>query len=84
MFFDLTTGEQTRKGGGGSLSNPMEASLAVNVYMTLKRSFGGAGPVGSGDQHGVVGRVGVISPYAQQIRVLREKFEVCRCCCCCC
>lgn len=78
MFFDLTTGEQTRRGGGGSLSNPMEAMLAVNVYMTLKRSFGGAGEKGSGDEHGIAGRVGVISPYAKQIKVLKEKFEVCK------
>ena len=76
MFFDLTTGEQTRKGGGGSLSNPSEANLAVNVYLTLKHSFGGFGPAGSGDEHGIVGRVGVISPYARQITVLRDKFKV--------
>lgn len=75
MFFDLTTGRQTRKGGGGSLSNVPEARLAVNVYLTLKRAFGGVGPKGSGDEHGVAGRVGVISPYAQQIKVLREKFQ---------
>ncbi|CAN0492944.1 unnamed protein product, partial [Ectocarpus sp. 12 AP-2014] len=75
MFFDLTTGEQTRRGGGGSLSNPMEAMLAVNVYVTLKQSFGGAGERGSGDEHGIAGRVGVISPYAKQIKVLKEKFE---------
>ncbi|CAN0421525.1 unnamed protein product, partial [Laminaria digitata] len=75
MFFDLTTGEQTRKGGGGSLSNLPEANLAVNVYLTLKRSFGGFGPAGSGDEHGVVGRVGVISPYAKQISVLRDTFK---------
>lgn len=52
-----------------------EARLAVNVYLTLKRAFGGVGPKGSGDEHGVAGRVGVISPYAQQIKVLREKFQ---------
>lgn len=75
MFFDLTTGEQSRQ-GGGSLSNTPEAHLAVNVYVTLKRSFGGVGPAGSGDEHGITGRVGVISPYAQQISVLRDKFKV--------
>lgn len=54
----------------------MEAILAVNVYVTLKRAFGGMGEKGSGDEHGVAGRVGVISPYTQQVKVLREKFEV--------
>lgn len=48
----------------------------MNVYLTLKKSFGGPGPVGSGDQHGVAGRVGIISPYAKQISVLKQKFEV--------
>lgn len=78
MFFDLTTGRQQRL-GGGSLSNAPEAQLAVNLYLTLKRAFGGFGPKGSGDENGIVGRVGIISPYAQQISVLREKFKVGAC-----
>lgn len=75
MFFDLTSGAQSRR-GGGSLSNTPEAYLALNVYLTLKRAFGGIGPSGSGDEHGIAGRVGVISPYAQQINVLRDTFQV--------
>lgn len=78
VFFDLTTGRQQRL-GGGSLSNAPEAQLAVNLYLTLKRAFGGFGPKGSGDENGIVGRVGIISPYAQQISVLREKFKVGAC-----
>lgn len=85
MFLDLTTGEQERRAGGGSLSNTPEAMLAVNVYLTLKRAFGngtGAGgggvePVSEGDKKGIPGRVGVISPYAQQVSVLRRQFQVC-------
>lgn len=75
MFFDLTTGQQARR-GGGSLSNVPEAQLALNVYLTLKRAFGqGQG----GDERGVVGRVGVISPYAQQVKELRARFQVKHC-----
>lgn len=76
MFLDLTTGEQERRAGGGSLSNTPEALLAVNVYLTLKRAFGDGGATGSeGDKKGIPGRVGVISPYAQQVSVLRKQFQ---------
>lgn len=75
MFLDLLTGEQARR-GGGSLSNSPEAILAVNVYVTLKRAFGEYGPPGSGDENGIMGRVGVITPYSQQVQELKKKFQV--------
>lgn len=80
MFLDLTTGEQERR-GGGSLSNTPEAMLALNVYQTLKRAFGGGGGAGAttgspADANGIAGRVGVISPYARQVQELKRTFLV--------
>ena len=50
-------------------SNPAEARLALNVYLTLKR----LGERPGGDP--VAGRVGIITPYRDQLSELRRVFE---------
>ncbi|KAG5189840.1 AAA domain-containing protein, partial [Tribonema minus] len=63
VFLNLRAGATQRQ--FKSLSNPAEARLAVNVISTLLRLTNGA----------AAGNIGVITPYGQQLRELRERFR---------
>ncbi|EFN53619.1 expressed protein [Chlorella variabilis] len=89
VFFDVAKGKELRREGGGSLSNRAEALLAACLFAEL-RSFlieraqqqpgSITGP--TSDSHPAamlplpeVSAVGVITPYREQRKLLREMFE---------
>jgi AAA domain len=63
MIFDLDS-KETRS-GGPSLSNVSEAQLAVHLVEQLKLITAGSSPTG---------RIAVISPYAEQCKLLHRSF----------
>ena len=63
MILDLDSSEER---GGTSLANPSEAQLCVSVYRQLQQASGG---------ESAKSRVAVITPYAQQRRLLESLFR---------
>jgi senataxin len=67
LFCDLATSAE-RGGGRQSRANEPEAQLVVALYQTLCRTF-------PDEQLAARRRVGVITPYAQQLSLLKRLFE---------
>ncbi|CAM6095945.1 unnamed protein product [Calypogeia fissa] len=67
VFFNVVDGQESSKGSSASqsLSNQAEVSVAVHLYLALKKGY----PAELWD-----GRVGIITPYKQQLRLLQEEF----------
>jgi senataxin len=63
VFLNLTTGVSSSS--SKSLCNPAEARLAVNFFTTLMYTT----------NNEMAGRVGVITPYSQQLRELSRQFS---------
>jgi senataxin len=66
MFMDVVGAREST--GGGSKTNVREANVCLSLYSALSKiaSVSGAGSLG--------GKVGIISPYAEQVKLLREMF----------
>lgn len=68
LFYDVRNGRETRVRGSTSLQNAAEATfvtaLAVHLFMVMAKHKSSAGAT----PH--VPSVGVIAPYAQQVRVI--------------
>lgn len=67
-FVDLLTGKDIVSQQTLSRSNPDEAAVCVSIYFALLR-------IAQTDGTNLMGKVGVISPYAEQVRVLKHTFE---------
>jgi hypothetical protein len=68
MFIDVLAGKDTVSQQTLSRSNPEEAAVCVSMFFALLRM---AMEQGSD----LTGSVGVISPYAEQVRLLKQSFE---------
>ena len=66
IAFVEISGLETREPDGNSLYNKEEAKIAIGIVKKLLKSGGLAGP----------GDIGVISPYAAQVRRLQEEYGV--------
>ena len=66
IAFVEISGLETREPDGNSLYNKEEAKIAIGIVKKLLKSGGLAGP----------GDIGVISPYAAQVRRLQEEYDV--------
>jgi senataxin len=67
-FVDLLTGKDIVSQQTLSRSNPDEAAVCVSLYFALLR-------IAQTDGSDLAGRVGVISPYSEQVRVLKQMFQ---------
>jgi hypothetical protein len=67
-FVMLDLDSQETRSGGPSLSNASEAQLAVYLVEQLRLMTGGA-------SSSLAGRIAVISPYAEQCKLLHRSFE---------
>ena len=68
VFLDVLSGRDTISQQTLSRSNPEEAAVCVSMFFALLRM---AMEQGSD----LKGSVGIISPYAEQVRVLKQSFE---------
>lgn len=68
MFIDLHFGRDVVSQTSQSRSNPDEAAVCVSLYFALLRMALEAGT-------DLKGKVGIISPYAEQVKVLKSTFE---------
>ena len=66
VFVDLLAGRDKFSSQSLSRSNAEEAAVCVSLYFALLRMAGDLP---------LAGRVGVISPYAEQVRLLKSTFE---------
>eukprot|EP00741_Cyanophora_paradoxa_P024322 tig00000053_g23487.t1 len=71
-FFDVSHGRSAR-GGGTSLRNEAEASLAAEIVRQLFRRFPTVDWEGAKDGEGP--RIGIITPYRQQLNELRDALR---------
>jgi senataxin len=67
-FVDLLSGKDIVSQQTLSRSNPDEAGVCVSIYFALLR-------MAQTDGFDLMGKVGVISPYSEQVRVLKHTFE---------
>ncbi|KAL3682269.1 hypothetical protein R1sor_000291 [Riccia sorocarpa] len=67
VFFDVTDGEEGGRDDSASqsISNRAEVDVVLQLYLTLKKRY---------SAELWEGRVGVITPYKQQLRALQEQF----------
>ena len=68
-FFDLVNAEES-SGSSGSKSNAAEASFCVSLFLALLQMS-----ILAGDQADILGRVGIITPYADQVKLIKSKLE---------
>ncbi|GAQ88481.1 protein with P-loop containing nucleoside triphosphate hydrolase domain [Klebsormidium nitens] len=66
VFFDVVDGQERSRGGASSLSNDAEATAVFELYQGVRRSYPG---------ENLRGRVGIITPYKQQLEALKRKFR---------
>lgn len=66
VFFDVVDGQERSRGGASSLANDAEATAVFELYQSVRRSYPG---------ENLRGRVGVITPYKQQLEALKRKFR---------
>ncbi|KAG6555775.1 hypothetical protein Mapa_003016 [Marchantia paleacea] len=67
VFFDVVDGKEGGRGNSASqsISNEAEVEVVLQLYLTLKKRY---------SAELWEGRVGVITPYKQQLRLLQEQF----------
>ncbi|CAH1454090.1 unnamed protein product [Lactuca virosa] len=67
VFYDVTHGRESHRGGSVSYQNVHEAKFCVRLYERLMKVVGGGG----------VGKVtvGVITPYKLQLKCIQREFE---------
>ncbi|PIN24740.1 tRNA-splicing endonuclease positive effector (SEN1) [Handroanthus impetiginosus] len=67
IFFDITHGRESHRGGSVSYQNTQEAQFCVRLYEHLKKTLKslGAGKVS----------VGIITPYKLQLKCLQREFK---------
>jgi senataxin len=68
MFIDIKASRDVVSESTWSRSNPDEANICVSLYLALVR-------IAKSSNTTLAGRVGVISPYADQIKLLRSRFD---------
>jgi senataxin len=68
MFVDIKSSRDVMSESTQSRSNPDEANVCVSLYLALAK-------IAKASNTSLAGRVGVISPYADQIRLLRSRLE---------
>ncbi|KAL6574184.1 hypothetical protein OROHE_001088 [Orobanche hederae] len=68
IFFDITYGRESHRGGSVSYQNTQEAQFCVRLYEHLQRTL---------KLMGVVGKVsvGIITPYKLQLKCLQREFK---------
>ena len=73
-FYDVRGGQESRTGGHASLHNVAEARVALQVFALLRRAHQRAhpGPFAAAE---FVARVGVVTPYQQQVALLQRTFR---------
>ncbi|XP_023743214.1 uncharacterized ATP-dependent helicase C29A10.10c isoform X2 [Lactuca sativa] len=71
VFYDVTHGRESHRGGSVSYQNVHEAKFCVRLYERLMKVVGGGGGGGG------VGKVtvGVITPYKLQLKCIQREFE---------
>ncbi|EGG16379.1 DNA2/NAM7 helicase family protein [Cavenderia fasciculata] len=67
VFYDLPFAREI-KHGGGSVFNEDECFMAIYLYQLILRTY---------PEQDFTGRIGIISPYRQQVLTLREFFKNC-------
>ncbi|KAI3689280.1 hypothetical protein L2E82_47234 [Cichorium intybus] len=65
VFYDVTHGRESHRGGSVSYQNVHEAKFCVKLYERLMERVGGVGKV----------TVGVITPYKLQLKCIQREFE---------
>ena len=68
MFINIVGGRDSVSASTQSRSNPDEAKICVSLYSALAK-------MAEANNINLTGRVGIISPYADQVRLLRSEFE---------
>ena len=74
VFVEVDGGEERRAPDGVSLYNEEEAKVAVEIVTRLLAARGASSAGGGVAPVGGPGDVGVIAPYAAQVRVLQERW----------
>ena len=68
MFLDVVSGRDSISSQSQSRFNPEEAAVCVSIFFALLR-------IAQEQGMDLKGSVGIISPYAEQVRVLKQSFE---------